>query len=427
MTKAESPAAIVAQPASNPQAPVLAFYNAHSGSGHAAALAELPSPSRFPDPTSTTSPPYSVYLYNLREDSSLNAGIEHVRTLSQAASVDAAGVKCFVLCCGGDGTVPAVMSALDKAGISKDGGGGGVVWAALPFGTANILPRFLGWGSGTSKKFVDELPSLLHTLAHEAARVAVDSMRVTVVGHRGEKSDDDMEDEEEEEVTQFSLIQTAIGLEARLGRFVEDHRASNRLVTMSFSAFNVVRQLVIQHPEINRVITNIESPTPEWSSTAHRSHSCIQINIQSIPVGGGKDHSLWNTAADAAEDPFGPQKVDDGKVELLAYPSKTRFLWNNFWATMGHGSKVEKIGQVSLPVKIQFDSNSPVLTETCMFVDGEVINLRRPRELRIESAGKVTFAIHPDNFEQMQEYVSVALKPADKDDSAISLPSAPGK
>ncbi|KAJ3157306.1 hypothetical protein HDU89_002719 [Geranomyces variabilis] len=418
--------AILAAPASEPPRPVLAFYNAHSGSHHAAALADLPSPSTFRYPTAT-SPPHTVYFYNLREDESLASGIEHVRTLVNSSNANSAGIKCFIVCCGGDGTVPAVLGALDKAGISSDGGGAGVVWTALPFGTANILPRFLGWGAGTSKSFVDELPALLHTITHEAAQVSVDSMRVTAVGRRSENDDDD-EGTDEEEVTQFSLIQTAIGLEARLGRFVEDHRASNRLYTMSLSALNVVRQLLIPHPEINRVITNIHSPsTPDWSAATHRSHRCIQLNIQNIPVGGGKDHSLWNTAAAADEDPFDAQKVDDGKCEVFAYPNKGRFLWNNFWAVIGHGSKVEKIGQIFLPVRIEFDPESPVLTDTCMFVDGELIDLRRPRELRIESAGKVTFAIHPDSLARLQEYLSnptqpsSAAKAAQKDDSAVSL------
>ncbi|KAJ3175856.1 hypothetical protein HDU87_005684 [Geranomyces variabilis] len=418
--------AILAAPAYEPPRPVLAFYNAHSGSQRATALADLPSPSTFHYPTAT-SPPHTVYFYDIRKDETLAGGIQHVRTLVQSRSADSAGIKCFVVCCGGDGTVPAVLSALDKSGISKDGGGAGVVWTALPFGTANILPRFLGWGAGTSRNVVDELPALLHTITHGAPRVAVDSMRVTAVGRRSENDHDD-EGEEEEEVTQFSLIQTAIGLEARLGRFVEDHRASKRLYTMSLSALNVVRQLLIPHPEINRVITNIHSPsTPDWSAAKHRSHRCIQINIQNIPVGGGKDHSLWNTAADAGEDPFDVQKVDDGKCEAFAYPNKGRFLWNNMWAAIGHGSKVEKIGQLALPVRIEFDSESPVLTETCMFVDGELIDLRRPRELRIESAGNITFAIHPDGLTRVQEYLSNPMqsssagKTAEKNDSAFRV------
>ncbi|TPX59366.1 diacylglycerol kinase (ATP) [Powellomyces hirtus] len=401
--------------------PVIAIYNGKSGSQQAAQFSTL----SIPHSSSTPAGEITLWCYDMREKERFSEAVAHVaRCIGDNART---GTRCYVLCCGGDGTMPAVLAKLEEAGTNPTNPH--IVFVALPFGTANILPRFLGWGSTTDKKFLDDLPKTLTVLVQEAHIVKIDSMKVIVVGAKDEKlgsqgkqkEKDSGQDgrEEEEEVTRYMLIQCCIGLEARLGRFVEAHRTSNRVCNMLVSAVNVVRQMIMPHPRIDQAITAIHSNSSrnEWDPTVIKSHQCIQLNLQNMPVAGGHDHDLWNSALPMAAseetnsagthvtNPMLPQMVDDGKCEAFVYPSKGRYLVNNLWAAFRRPTAIEKLGQPALPITVDFNTNMPKLEETYIFVDGEHIPLMRPRQLRVESPGQVSVAIHPDGISRAKRWL----------------------
>ncbi|KNC97303.1 uncharacterized protein SPPG_07232 [Spizellomyces punctatus DAOM BR117] len=401
------------------QLTLIAIYNSRSGSRLAKKLAELPVPHK-------VLPNARLWCYNLRDTESFNRGLEHIQKqieLSLNKQNQECGrprPNCWVLSCGGDGTVPAIVGALNERSVPVFSER--VVFAVLPFGTANILARFLGWGSSMPKDYMDSLSDLIEKIV-QAPVAMVDLMRVEVSGSKdrddeAKQSHPDYRFDEPARDTHYMMLQVCIGLEARFGRFIEKHRSSSRICNMLISSFNVLRQLLLPHPHINHVISAIHSQTPSWSPTMLASHTAIQLNLQNIPVAGGKDHSLWNWNASADARHMPSQKIDDNKLEAFVYPCKHRYLVNNFLAAFRKETDVDALGQVECPLKIVFDTSQKDLAQTYVYIDGEYIHIQRPTELSIERAGQVALAIHPDRAVAVREFLS-----SDENirDSAVSL------
>ncbi|KAI8817945.1 ATP-NAD kinase-like domain-containing protein [Fimicolochytrium jonesii] len=419
--------------------PVIAFYNTSSGSQRAESFSRLQNPVELSDDL-------QLWCYDLRDKERFVKGVSHVQQVVEVAQEPRHGSeqqgrpKCIVLSCGGDGTIPAVVAALHARSVPVFNNSQ-VVFGVLPFGTANILSRFLGWGTTMDKTFADDLAGLIGRLA-SAPVAMVDVMEVTVVGARdpefsdkgrkekgSQKKDHDKsrssgEEQDDVEEKRFMMLQACIGFEARLARFVEKHRTSNRLCNMFVSSMNVIRQLIVPHPHIERVIKSIQSPSPGWRPHIIASHPCVQLNIQNIPAAANKDHSLWNSNSsedideNKENDNLCPQKVDDGQCEVFVYPCKHRYLLNNLHAALGVSSDVDALGQVKLPINVEFDTSKKLLSETYIFIDGEHIPLKRPRSLSVRSPGRVAFAIHPDNVDKIKDFISAR---DNLRDSAISL------
>ena len=88
----------------------------------------------------------------------------------------ASPTQCYVLACGGDGTVGWVLNTVDKMGLTTP-----PAIAIFPLGTGNDLARALGYGAGSdSSEEVTEVMSRLK----RAKTVLLDRWKVEVVPKR---------------------------------------------------------------------------------------------------------------------------------------------------------------------------------------------------------------------------------------------------
>lgn len=446
---------------------VIAIYNDRSGSQLAKKLSSLQQPYQIESTNEDKA--INLWCYSLLDKDSFKQALDHVQRLSETSAApkpgnEATDPACFVAACGGDGTVPAIVGALlDERKVPVFTSR--VVFAVLPFGTANILARFLGWGTAMDKDYIEQLPKLLRTIVKSPVAM-VDLNKITVTGLAERRHGDSDETVKEREETRYMILQVCIGLEARLGRFIERHRTRNRICNMLVSSFNVIRvkhdfapsmkplsslyffqQLLVPHPHIDRVVSFIESASPTWSPKLLASHPCIQLNFQNFPgatrlicilyikrttkdiaVAGGHDHSIWNASASTAEH----QCIDDNRLEAFVYPCKHRYLVNNFMAAFRKESDIDALGQVELPVKITFDPTQHVsvidngqrvtpmgggrimfsiqiyssqdLAQTYIYIDGEYLPLC-PRHMSIERPGQIAVAIQPQHIDDVKEYL----------------------
>ncbi|KAI9001695.1 ATP-NAD kinase-like domain-containing protein [Gaertneriomyces semiglobifer] len=340
---------------------VIAVYNPGSGSRRAKQLQELSFPHKI------DSPRVDLYCYNLKDKHSFRKALEHVEKIasskeSTSAPIETARPACWVLSCGGDGTIPAIVGALHQRNVPVFNKR--IAFAVLPFGTANILAKFTGWGASMSRGFIDELPELIREVI-QASVVTVDLMQVQVDGFEESK---DGSAAKPTQATHYMILQCCIGLEARFGRFIEQHRTRSRVCNMLVSSINVIKQLFRPHPNIGRLIKSISSETQTWSSKELDAHPCIQVTLQNVPVAGGTDFSLWNSQSTVVGGEIPKQNVDDGSIEMFVYPHKRRYIANNVGAAAGVKTQIEVLGQLKCPVTVKFHESEKGINKAFVYI-----------------------------------------------------------
>lgn len=116
------------------------FVNTKSGDGYGATYLKLGS-SEIKIKYELTGTAH-LFLFDLFDLDSRKRGLSLTLALSRDDTVD-----CRVIICGGDGTIPWVLSELLGLGVDLMR----IVLGIIPIGTGNDFSRSLGWGSSCPK------------------------------------------------------------------------------------------------------------------------------------------------------------------------------------------------------------------------------------------------------------------------------------
>jgi len=200
-----------------------------------------------------------------------------------------------VLCCGGDGTIGWVLSALDEIkNFSPD-------VAILPLGTGNDLARTLNWGGG----YEDENLSPILTKIENSSKVLLDRWKITIKGN----------DELDKPKSMVMNNYFSLGVDAEVALAFHTLRneapalCSSRLGNKFWYVVNGVRTMLGQIPMIDQFIEVEVDGKP--INLATNIGAIICLNLPSY-MGGA---NLWGNAPDKH---FQTPSVEDGLLELVA-------------------------------------------------------------------------------------------------------------
>ena len=93
--------------------------------------------------------------------------------------------------CGGDGTLLRIIYDFRKLGIQVDS----CIYVTLPFGSANDLPRVLGWGKKPTRRLLNDMDYVMQTLQPENCvntKIDVWNVHIETAGHDDEGRDSDL-------------------------------------------------------------------------------------------------------------------------------------------------------------------------------------------------------------------------------------------
>jgi diacylglycerol kinase (ATP) len=125
------------------------FVNSKSGDGRGAALLDLGGNQitiRYESNHTA-----KLHIFDLFHAPSRTGGLALALSFSRQE-----GLHCRVVICGGDGTIPWVLSELYEAGVELSQ----VVIGILPIGTGNDFSRSLGWGASGPRVSRNQLGGL---------------------------------------------------------------------------------------------------------------------------------------------------------------------------------------------------------------------------------------------------------------------------
>lgn len=205
-----------------------------------------------------------------------------------------------ILCCGGDGTIGWVLSALDEVKeISPE-------VAILPLGTGNDLARTLRWGGG----YEDEKLSPILTCIENSVPVLLDRWIISIKEISPDNDDEIVTTRQHVMNNYFS-----IGVDANVALAFHNLRneapalCSSRLGNKFWYVVNGVKSMITQIPLIDQFIeVEVDGKPCELAANIG---AIICLNLPSY-MGGA---NLWGRSPD---DLFSSPSIDDGKLELVA-------------------------------------------------------------------------------------------------------------
>jgi len=272
----------------------------------------------------------------------------------------AAPTQCYLLACGGDGTIGWVLNTIDKLGLAAP-----PAVAIFPLGTGNDLARTLGWGAGSdSSEDVSDAMARIE----EAHLVEMDRWKVEVVPRRHLRI----------RLPRTTILMNnylSIGVDALVTYnfhkarespfYLISSRIINKLIYFSYGTKDVLeRQCQDLHKKLELFMDGVKVELPEVES----------VVVLNIPYWGAGVRP-WTLGSGHAAFPHSPS-ISDRRLEVFCVYSSFHI------AQMQVGlSEPHRVGQAK-EVTIRLVESAP------MQIDGEPWE-QHPAEITLTHHGQV--------------------------------------
>lgn len=288
--------------------------------------------------------------------------------------------KVCAICAGGDGTVKWILQLFARAKIQN------VPLSIVPFGTGNDMSRSLGWGGSAPWGLVNTGLIRFRELCDEhrcATPIKADMWRVVVKLRSGgkvftvgsdRKSELDKEKTSSQTIDENMINYFSIGIDAKISFDFARNRKSTQLLNKMEYGLQGAWKTFSPTPRLGDVCkATVDADGKRVEKLDPCAVAYIFHNIRSY--GAGMD--IWRDAYNRRHFPkqFGPQRVDDGLLELLTVRTAPQI-------PLGHMSKEAQAKSYYVDL-----SKAESLY---MQIDGEPFYVEKPESVRLERASTVT-------------------------------------